>query len=58
MPHKYTGIFDHGLVELMDAMLEVDPEYRITISEVLMHPYFDRVKELPPMLSKKQERSK
>ena len=37
-------------------MLEVDPEYRLTITEVLNHPYFDRVKRLPKMYEEKNKR--
>jgi serine/threonine protein kinase len=31
---------DHQLIDLLDRMLKVNPEERITISEVLAHPFF------------------
>jgi serine/threonine protein kinase len=37
-------------------MMEVDPEYRLTITEVLSHPYFDRLKKLPKMYSEKSKK--
>lgn len=53
VPSKFKHLFDHQLIDLFERMLEVDPEYRLTISEVLEHPYFDRVKRLPKMAERK-----
>lgn len=36
-------------------MLEVDPEYRLTIEDVLKHPFFDRIKKLPKMYESKNK---
>lgn len=36
-------------------MLEVDPEYRLTIVDVLKHPFFDRIKKLPKMYVEKNK---
>ena len=51
---KYEKYFNEQLIDLLEKMLEVDPEYRLTAEQVLMHPYFDRVKKLPRMWVKKK----
>lgn len=49
-------MFDAQLIDLFEKMLEVDPEYRLTIVEVLNHPYFDRVKKFPKMYEQKNKK--
>jgi serine/threonine protein kinase len=58
IPDEYAKHFDDQLLDLLAKMLEVDPEYRLTITEVLNHPYFDRVKRLPKMYEEKNKRKK
>lgn len=58
IPQEFVKYFDDQLVDLMTKMLEPDPEYRLTIFQVLNHPYFDRIKRLPKMYEEKQRKSK
>jgi serine/threonine protein kinase len=44
---KNEKYFTDELVDLLEGMLQVDPEERLTIREVLNHRYFDKVKKLP-----------
>jgi serine/threonine protein kinase len=57
VPEQYEKIFDDNLIDLLEKMMEVDPEYRLTITEVMRHPYFDRVKKLPKMYEEKNKRA-
>lgn len=36
--------------------MDPDPEYRLSITEVMHHPYFNTVKNLPQMYLKKREK--
>ena len=58
VPPKDENLFDKDLINLFEGMLEPDPEHRLTISEVINHPYFERVKKLPPMYSEKDDAKK
>ena len=53
---QFEKVFNDDLIDLFERMLEVDPEYRLTISQVLQHPYFDQIKKLPKMYEKKNEK--
>ena len=37
-------------------MLIVDPEERITVSELLNHKYFKSIKKIPPMYEEKRRK--
>ena len=47
VPKEREKYFRDDLVDLLEKMLVFDPEDRITMAEVLEHPFFDRVKTLP-----------
>lgn len=49
IPEEKEHIFTNHLINLLEGMLEPDPEHRLTISEVLNHPYFYQLKRLPKL---------
>ena len=44
------------MIDLLEKMLEIDPEYRLTITQVMHHPYFDKIKKLPKMYVEKNKK--
>ena len=41
---KYVGKLPQKAISLMQGMLKMDPQQRITVFESLTHPYFDELR--------------
>ncbi len=51
-------VMTEEFIDLIAGMLTVDPEERLSIDEIVEHPYFDTVRKLPPMYELKHNQYK
>ncbi len=56
VPEDREEFFTDDLIDVFEKMLIVDPEERITVSELLNHKYFKSIKKIPPMYEEKRRK--